>query len=141
VSDFYLLVRLYIESDKLNKRKRRIIMPSYMMLLHEAPPDFSGFSAEDIQNVINEYKNWRNGIAAQGKLLGGAKLRDEGGKHLSGANGDLRVTDGPFAEAKEVIGGYFTIEAADYDEAVELCRTCPHLTYGGRIELREVQPT
>lgn len=116
-------------------------MPSYMMLLHETPPDFSGFSAEDIQNVINEYKNWRNGIAAQGKLLGGAKLRDEGGRHLSGANGDFRVTDGPFAEAKEVIGGYFTIEAADYDEAVELCRTCPHLTYGGRIELREVQPT
>jgi hypothetical protein len=116
-------------------------MPSYMMLLHEAPPDFSGFSAEDIQHVIDEYKNWRNGIAAQGKLSGGAKLRDEGGKHLSGANGDFRVTDGPFAEAKEVIGGYFTIEAADYDEAVELSKDCPHLKYGGRIELREVEPT
>ena len=53
----------------------------------------------------------------------------------------LRVTDGPFAEAKEVIGGYFTIEAADYNEAVEICSDCPHLTYGGRIELREVEPT
>jgi hypothetical protein len=112
-----------------------------MMLLHEPPPDFSAFSAEDIQNMINDYKNWRNGVAAKGKLIGGNKLRDEGGRHLSGANGDFRVTDGPFAEAKEVIGGYFTIEAADYDEAVETCRDCPHLKYGGRIELREVQPT
>jgi hypothetical protein len=116
-------------------------MPNYMMLLHEAPPDFSQFSAEDIQHVIDEYKNWRNRVAAQGKLVGGAKLRDEGGRHLSGSNGSLRVTDGPFAEAKEVIGGYFTIEAADYNEAVEICSDCPHLTYGGRIELREVEPT
>jgi hypothetical protein len=112
-----------------------------MMLLHEAPADFTQFSAEDIQNVIAEYKDWRNGVASQGKLSDGAKLKDEGGKHLSGFNGDLRVTDGPFAEAKEVIGGYFTIEAADYAEAVELSKTCPHLKYGGRIELREVEPT
>lgn len=112
-----------------------------MMILHEAPSDFTQFSAEEIQAVIAEYKGWRGSVAAKGKLAGGAKLRDEGGKHLSGFNGDLRVTDGPFAEAKEVIGGFFTIEADNYDEAVELAKDCPHLKYGGRIELREVQPT
>ena len=116
-------------------------MPSYMMLLHEAPPDFSKMSAADIQGMINDYKNWRNGVAEKGKLAGGAKLRDEGGKHITGANGEIRVTDGPFAEAKEVIGGYFAITADNYDEAVELCKDCPHLKYGGRIELREVEPT
>jgi hypothetical protein len=46
--------------------------------------------------------------------------------------------DGPFAEAKEVIGGYFVIQAADYAEAVRLSTECPHLRYGGRIELREI---
>ena len=116
-------------------------MPNYMMLLHDRPKDFSGFSAEQIQAVIQDYKSWRNGVAEKGKLTGGAKLRDEGGKHIVGANGEMRVTDGPFAEAKEVIGGYFAISADDYDEAVEIASSCPHLKYGGRIELREVEPT
>lgn len=48
------------------------------------------------------------------------------------------MVDGPYSEAKEVIGGYFAIEAADYDEALDLCRDCPHLKYGERIELRRV---
>ena len=116
-------------------------MPNYLMILHEAPPDFSKFSAEDIQTMIADYKDWRNKVAEQGKLVGGNKLRDEGGRHLTGANGSFRVTDGPFAEAKEVIGGYFMITADSYDEAVDISRDCPHLKYGGRIELREVQPT
>ena len=55
-------------------------------------------------------------------------------------NGQVRVVDGPYAEAKEVVGGYFLIEAADYDEAVEISKGCPHLKYGGRIELRQIDP-
>ncbi len=110
-----------------------------MLLLHEEPADYSQFSAEQIQGVIAEYVGWRRSIEAEGKLVGGEKLKDEGGKHLSGQNGSLRITDGPYTEAKEVIGGYFTISAADYDEAVETAKGCPHLKYGGRIELREVE--
>ncbi|MEO6393845.1 MAG: YciI family protein [Pyrinomonadaceae bacterium] len=116
-------------------------MAQYMLLLVEEPPDFSKFSPEGIQQLIAEYKNWRNRVAESGKLAGGAKLCDEGGKYLSGTGDDFRVTDGPFAEAKEILGGYFMIEAANYDEAVELARDCPHLKYGTRIEIREVQPT
>jgi hypothetical protein len=48
------------------------------------------------------------------------------------------VTDGPYSEAAEVLGGYFAIEAASYDEAVEIARTCPHLTGGQWIEVRQV---
>jgi hypothetical protein len=114
-------------------------MPNYILLLHEQPPDFSQFSPEDIQAMINEYVAWRRTVEAAGQLVGGEKLKDEGGRHLSAAGGDIRVTDGPFAEAKEVIGGYFVISAGDYDEAVEISRGCPHLTYGGRIELREIE--
>ena len=40
-----------------------------------------------------------------------------------------------------MIGGLFTIKAADYDEAVEISKECPHLKYGGRVELREIEPT
>ena len=114
-------------------------MPNYMLLLHEQPQDFSQFSPEQIEAVIGEYIAWRKQIEADGKFVGGEKLKDEGGRLLVGTDGDFRVTDGPYAEAKEVIGGYFTISAVDYNEAAEISKGCPHLKYGGRIELREVE--
>ncbi len=67
-----------------------------MLLLHEEPMDYSQFSAEQIQGVIAEYVSWRNQVESSGKLIGGEKLKDEGGRHLSGQNGTLRVTDGPY---------------------------------------------
>ena len=48
------------------------------------------------------------------------------------------MIDGPFSETKEVIGGYFAIEAAGYDEAVQLLEDHPHLSYGGTVEVREI---
>lgn len=115
-------------------------MGEFMLLLHENPQGFAALSPQEIQTVIGEYSAWRERLAAEGRLAGGNKLKDEGGRWLSGNNGAVRVVDGPFSEAKEVIGGYFMIRAADYDEAVEISRECPHLHYGGRIELREVDP-
>lgn len=116
-------------------------MPNYMLLLHEQPSDFSQYSAEDMQAVIAEYVAWRHSIESQGKFVHAEKLKDEGGKHLSMTDSGLRVTDGPYAEAAEVIGGYFAISADSYDDAVTLAADCPHLKYGGRIELREIEPT
>ena len=116
-------------------------MPEYLLLLHEQPSDFAGFSPEDLEKVIGEYIAWRKKLESEGKFAGGQKLRDEGGRHLAGWNGDFRVTDGPYTEAKEVIGGFFSVKAADYNEAVEISKECPHLKYGGRIELREIEPT
>ena len=48
------------------------------------------------------------------------------------------VRDGPYAEASEVIGGFYTIEAKNYDDAVSIASGCPHVKYSGRIEVREV---
>ncbi len=115
-------------------------MAQFMLLLHESPTDFADLSPDEIQRVLGEYTAWRENLAAQGKLAGGLKLKDEGGRRMT-RNGDgVRVVDGPFAEAKEVVGGFFLIEAADYDEAVEISRSCPHLVYDQCIELREVDP-
>ncbi len=116
-------------------------MPNYLLLLHEKPADFSVLSPDAIQAVIAEYVAWSAKLASQGKLVGGQKLKDNGGKHLNGFGSEFRSTDGPFAEAKEVVGGIFTIDAASYDDAVEISKDCPHLKYGGWIELREVEPT
>jgi hypothetical protein len=56
-------------------------------------------------------------------------VKPEGGK--------TRVTDGPYSEAKEVLGGYYTIEAENYDEAVARAREHPHIEYGGTIVIRQ----
>lgn len=114
-------------------------MPNYMLLLHEQPSDFSGLSPEAIEAVINEYVAWSAKLASENRLVGGEKLRDEGGKHLHGFGGEFRVTDGPYTEAKEIVGGFYTIAASDYNEAAEVGSGCPHLKYGGWIELREIE--
>ena len=115
-------------------------MAQFMLLLHESPKDFTDLSPEEIQRVIGEYSAWREKLAAEGKLAGGLKLKDEGGRHLTRNGDSVRVVDGPWAEAKEVVGGFFLIEAADYDEAVEIAKGCPHLVFSGTVELREVDP-
>lgn len=114
-------------------------MSKFMLLLHEEPSALDGFSPEEIQRVIQKYSAWREGLAEAGQLAGGEKLKDEGGRLLSRQNGAVRVVDGPFSEAKEIMAGFFMIEAADYDEAVEISRGCPHLEFG-RVELREIDP-
>jgi len=114
-------------------------MPQFMLLLHQRTTDDAGMSPEEIQAVIRDYQAWSRTMAEAGHLLGGEKLTDDDGKILSGSMEDFSVTDGPLTEAKEVIGGFFHIEATDYDEAVTLAADCPHLKYGGRIELRQIE--
>jgi hypothetical protein len=113
-----------------------------MLILHKHtrcfPPDIS---PSEIQKMIEAYRAWAGKTAAAGRLKGGHKLRDNGGKHLSLDQDKMRVIDGPYAEVKEVVGGYFIIEAESEKQAIELTRDHPHLKYGAKIELREVEPT
>ena len=83
------------------------------------------------QRVIDE-------LVRQNKMRGGEKLTNDGGRRLRIQSGKVSVTDGPYSEAAEVLGGYFAIEAADYDEAVALAHTCPHLTGDQWIEVRQI---
>jgi hypothetical protein len=116
-------------------------MPEYMLLSHhsmEMPQDVE-FTPEMIQAVIQKYNNWAAKLQAAGCLTGINKLRDELGRNIQGFGKNQVVTDGPYAETKEVIGGYWIIKAENYDEAVRLASDCPSLEFGGRIEVREVE--
>lgn len=113
-------------------------MPKFMLLLREDPARFAQLSPADMQSVIEEYRAWSQKLGAEGRMLGGEKLADEGGRRMVARGGGLSVTDGPYAEAKDVIGGFFTIEAADYAEAERLAADCPHLRFG-EVELRRVE--
>lgn len=114
-------------------------MRDYLLLLHEHPAQMEGISPTEMQAIIARYHAWAGALAQQGRLAHGAKLMDEGGKQLRRTAEGIRAADGPFAEAKEIIGGLFIIRAADYGEAVRLASDCPHLETGW-IELREVDP-
>jgi len=93
------------------------------------------FSPEQMQNNMNEWFGWINDLKAKGLYVSGEALLP-GGKQVKGA--EPVVTDGPFAESKEVVGGYFIVKAADIDEASELAKSSPDLPYGGAVEVREV---
>lgn len=113
-------------------------MPKYVLLLHDAPNAYSSLSAEQMQQVIQKYVAWGDRLKSAGVLEGGQKLADEPGKVMRGRNGQVRVTDGPYSETKEVLGGYYIVSAGGYDKAVELAQDCPHFDYGGTIEVREI---
>jgi hypothetical protein len=70
-------------------------------------------------------------------MVAGHKLTEDGGKRLSRSGGKVAVVDGPYAEAKEVVGGVYLLRAKDYAEAAEIASTCPHLEFG-RIEVRQI---
>ena len=93
-------------------------------------------SPEQVQKFVSDWANWFERLKQEGKCTGGHPLRIEG-KLVSGKNGRI-VTDGPFAESKEAIGGYFYLHVADLDEAVEIARQCPGLEYGCVVEVRPV---
>jgi hypothetical protein len=114
-------------------------MPKFMLLLHDDPSGFASVSPEQMQKIIEKYIAWGSKLRAAGVLHSSDKLTDEPGRVVRGKNGQIRVTDGPFSEAKEVLGGYYIITAASYDEAVEAVKDCPQLEYGGSIEIREVE--
>jgi hypothetical protein len=113
-------------------------MATYFLLLRDAGAFPADISPAEIQAVIEKYMRWGNGLRERGLLVSSDKLRDGEGRMLRpGPNGPV-VTDGPFTEAKEVLGGYFAVTASSYDEAEAIARTCPHLEYGGSIEIRVV---
>lgn len=113
-------------------------MPKYMLLLHDRTDGFAAMSAEQMQQVIEKYMAWGDRLRTSGVLQDGQKLTDEPGRVIRSDGGNTRVMDGPYSETKEVLGGYYTITAENYDRATAIAETCPHLEYGGTIEVRAI---
>jgi hypothetical protein len=109
--------------------------PEYM-LLFRGNDWHKGLSPEEMQDVANQWMAWFNRLTQQGKVLAGNPLESEG-KTVSGKNGRV-VADGPFAESKEAIGGYFLLRVDTFDEAVTIAQHCPGLPYGVKVEVRPV---
>lgn len=110
-------------------------MAKFMLLMHDRPEVFEKMSPSEMQEVVQRYITWGRGLRAS--KIGGHKLTGDG-RVIRRKRGKVLVTDGPFAESKEVLGGFFLVKARNYDEAVKLTDGCPHLDYGGTIEVRQI---
>lgn len=113
-------------------------MAKYILLLHENPADFADLSPDEMQRIIEKYSAWGRALGEAGKMHSGMKLGDNGGWHLRKHSEVVTVTDGPYAEAKDVVGGFYVVEAADDAEAQAIAASCPHASRGW-IEIRYVE--
>ena len=106
------------------------------MLLFRGTDWQEHLSPEERLKVVSDWAAWFELLIQEGRCTGGHPLHPEG-KVVSGKSGGL-VTDGPFAESKEAIGGYFYLQVADMEEALEIAKHCPGLEYGCVVEVRPV---
>jgi hypothetical protein len=120
-------------------------MAKFMYIIHETPNNSLGkgkLSPAEVEKVVEKFRAWSAKIAAAGKAVASEKLTEDGGRVISLQSGGLAVMDGPYSEAKEVVGGFFVVRAENYEEAVRLASDCPHVTLGiGRIEIRQTDKT
>jgi hypothetical protein len=93
-------------------------------------------SPAQLQKVVSDWAGWFERLTQEGKCKGGHPLQNQG-KLVSGKKGRT-VADGPFAESKEAVGGYFYLQVADIDEAIGIAQQCPGLEYGAVVEVRPV---
>lgn len=111
-------------------------MAQFMFLIRGGDEATRDYTPEQAQQVIQRYVDWARKLRGEGRYHGGDELKPGGATVRS--RGGQPVIDGPYPEAKEAIGGYFIVEAADLAEASRIATECPVLDHGGCVEVREI---
>jgi hypothetical protein len=116
-------------------------MPRYLLAIitDDSPEAFANTTPEQLAEVMNAYNEFTQGIRDDGSYLAGEALQPSSGAKVVRVNesGETVVTDGPFAETKEQLGGYYLVDAADIDAAAAIGARIPGARVGA-IEVREV---
>jgi hypothetical protein len=107
----------------------------YLLLFHSGEW-WKELGREQLEKYVAESNAWLEKVMATGKVKGGQALA-RGGTIISGKSGRA-ITDGPFAESKEVIGGYLLLDVASFEEAVAIAKTAPNLAFGSSVEVRSL---
>jgi hypothetical protein len=112
----------------------------YLLLIYGNEKQFDKMSPAEQDKILHEYMELSKSLAHSGHLRGGNELdRISTAKTVRVRNGKPAVTDGPFAETKEQLGGYYLVEAKDLDEAKALAARIPSARWGS-IEVRPIIP-
>ncbi len=96
------------------------------------------FSPEELRGIVDMYAEWNRKLREEERFGGAGKLSRNLGVTVRAA-GDELVVDGPYSEAKEAIAGYYCVRAETLEEGVIAAKACPILTYGGSVEVREIE--
>ena len=107
------------------------------LLLFRSATWYRDLPEEKVQEIVTSWMDWYARLVKNGVVENGRPLAPEG-RVVSAAGA---ISDGPFAEAKETVGGYFILNAATMDEAVAVARQCPGLPYGVNVEVRPLIDT
>ena len=109
------------------------------LVLLQYPAGASQPPPAELQAIMARFATWMEGLQKQGRVAAtnGLELT---GKMLRGPIGETVITDGPFAEGKEVVGGYVMLNPSTLDEAVAAAGACPGLDYRMIVEVRPVVP-
>jgi hypothetical protein len=110
-------------------------MNDYLFVFRNEMAGMPSDSPEEMQAVTQKWMDWIGGIAAKNKLSDRGNRLSPAGKVVRPGN---VITDGPYTEIKEVIGGYTLVKANSIGEATELAKGCPILSMGGNVEVREI---
>lgn len=110
-------------------------MKDFMMIFIGADYEEIGLSPEQLQERMGKWFAWGDKMQKQGILKGGEALLSKG-KRISGPG--RVVSDGPFVESKELIGGYYTVSANSFEDVIKIAQDFPDYDLGGTVEIREV---
>lgn len=105
----------------------------YLLLFHSTEW-WKEMGREELEKYLAQSEAWIGQLMASGKAVGGQALARRG--VMVTGKGGRNVTDGPFAEAKEVIGGYLRLNVGTFEEAVAIAKSAPMVASGGSIEVR-----
>lgn len=125
----------FVESTKVTNMSTSTNKTECILFFRDTCWD-KGLSPEETQKALSQFVSWMEGLSEQGIFKAGQPLQRVG-KIVSGKKG-RNVSDGPFVESKEAVGGYFLLLVDDLDEAVEIARGCPLLEHGAVVEVRPV---
>src|SRR5258705_6701600 len=98
----------------------------------------STLSPQEMQKVVQKYMSWSDDLRKSGRVVHGEKLRFGEGRVLRGNGGKMAVTAGPYAESKEIVGGFWLIQAGGYDENLQLLAGPPPLDGSRTLGVRAV---
>jgi len=111
-------------------------MAKFLVLARGGADRYANKTPQEMEQITQKYVRWAAGLRDAGRMLHAERLRPEG-RVVRGAAGKMAVTDGPFAESKEVIGGFWLLEASSYDEVQAFLKDHPHLD-AGSLEVRQI---
>lgn len=112
-------------------------MKEFMLLFRGGDARAANQSPEEMQAHMQRWGQWMGELGEKGQFVSGQPL-DTAGKIITGTN--KVITDGPFAEGKEIVGGYIVCKANDIDHAVDISKGCPILEFDdGVVEVRAIQ--